>query len=119
MFFPLWLNVVLGLWAAVLGLIYYFFTCHFGHWKKKGVVFEKGYPMVGSIPKAMSLSEHITISFDKMYKKYQGQKYVGFFQGRTPSLLILDPELIKSVMVKDFTHFYDHGFKVPASSDLV
>ena len=32
----------------------------------------------------------------------------GHFEGRRPSLIILDPELIKHIMVRDFQHFVDH-----------
>jgi len=110
--FPLWAQVSLGLWVGALGLLYYFFTLHFNHWQKKGVKFEKGYPLVGSLAGAMTMREHLLTAFDKMYKKYQGERFVGFYQGRKPALLILDPELIKKILVKDFSYFYDHGFKV-------
>jgi hypothetical protein len=109
---PLWLKVAVGLWTMALGLLYYFFTCNFGYWKKKGVVFEKGYPFFGSLKDTMTLKEHVMISFSNIYKKYRGERFVGYYQGRSPGLLIIDPELIKSIVVKDFSHFYDHGFKV-------
>jgi len=112
LWFPLWLKVALGLWAAVVGLLYYFFTYHFDYWKKKGVVFEKGYPLVGSLPGMMTFKEHMMLNFDKLYKKYKGERFVGYYQGRSPALLVLDPDLIKRVLVKDFAHFHDRGFRV-------
>jgi hypothetical protein len=33
-------------------------------------------------------------------------------QGTTPALLILDPELVKCVVIKDFSHFADRGIDV-------
>jgi cytochrome P450 len=32
---------------------------------------------------------------------------VGQFEGRQPRLIVLDPELIKQIMVRDFQHFVD------------
>ena len=110
--FPMWLNVLLGLGAVFLGLLYYFFTCNFDHWEKKGVKYEKGYFFFGSIRSAMVLEEHIMLAFHRIYTKYQGEKFVGFYQGRSPALMVMDRELIKTIMVKDFWHFSDHGFKV-------
>lgn len=43
----------------------------------------------------------------EMYKKFKGLQYAGLFEGRRPSLMLLDPELIKYVMVRDFEHFVD------------
>jgi hypothetical protein len=33
-------------------------------------------------------------------------------QGAQPGLIIMDHEIIKTVLVKDFSHFVDHGFEV-------
>ncbi|XP_069673194.1 probable cytochrome P450 6a14 [Periplaneta americana] len=45
-----------------------------------------------------------------LYKKFEGQRFAGIYQFHVPILLILDPELIKNVLVKDFEHFHDRGF---------
>ncbi|CAB3365204.1 Hypothetical predicted protein [Cloeon dipterum] len=114
---PLWLNVLLGLLAILAGLTYAFLTSQFDNWKKKGVKYEPGVPFFGSLMRAMTLKEHMMENLDYIYKKFEGEKFVGFFQGKRASLLVRDPELIKNIIVKDFAHFYDHGFKINEEAD--
>jgi len=49
-------------------------------------------------------------------RKLDGYKYGGVFKFRQPMLLIRDPEIVKSVLVKDFNSFHDNdnvsGFDV-------
>lgn len=57
-------------------------------------------------------------------RKYEGEKYVGMFQLSTPTLLVLDPQLIKQILVKDFHHFTDRGFayddkREPLTANLI
>ncbi|KAF2897107.1 hypothetical protein ILUMI_09067 [Ignelater luminosus] len=47
--------------------------------------------------------------FQDLYNNYTNQRYVGIYQFHMPSLLLLDPELIKQITVKDFDHFVDHN----------
>jgi cytochrome P450 family 9 len=42
-----------------------------------------------------------------IYNRLKGHKYGGLYQLMNPLLLLRDPELIKSVTVKDFEHFLD------------
>jgi len=40
----------------------------------------------------------------KLYDEFPEEPYVGIYQFLSPMLLIRDPELIKQVMVKDFSY---------------
>ena len=41
-----------------------------------------------------------------LIKKYgKEKKVVGFFEGSTPFVLCTDPEMIKQIMIKDFSNF--------------
>lgn len=45
----------------------------------------------------------------QLYNSFPNEKMNGFFQFRTPFVVIRDPELLKQLAVKDFDHFVDHG----------
>jgi cytochrome P450 len=44
---------------------------------------------------------------DILYDRLRGNKCGGFFEGRRPNLMLLDPELIRQIMVRDFECFVD------------
>ncbi|GBP57007.1 Cytochrome P450 6a2 [Eumeta japonica] len=43
----------------------------------------------------------------QFYQKYLNDKYVGLFQARRPTLLLIDLDLVKNVLVKEFSRFSD------------
>ncbi|CAG9792320.1 unnamed protein product [Diatraea saccharalis] len=45
-----------------------------------------------------------------MYFKHPDEKVVGFFRSTTPELIIRDPEIIKKILISDFSYFYGRGF---------
>lgn len=48
----------------------------------------------------------------EMYQRAGDHKLFGFFVLWKPNFLIKDPELIKDILVKDFSSFHDRGFYV-------
>jgi len=52
-------------------------------------------------------------------RKLDGYKYGGVFNLRQPELLIRDPEIIKSVLVKEFNSFHDNDIESVADVDPV
>lgn len=44
-----------------------------------------------------------------MYKQGEGEKLLGVFLLHRPAIMVRDPDLIKTIMTKDFVHFNDHG----------
>jgi cytochrome P450 family 6 len=104
--------LVVALLVVVLALAYYYFTSTFSYWKNKNVKFIKPYPLVGSMGRVMAIKEHLLEFNTRIYRDNEGESYVGYFQCRTPVLLVRDPELVKHVLVKDFSHFTDHGMQV-------
>ncbi|KAF4524101.1 hypothetical protein B566_EDAN007684 [Ephemera danica] len=106
-----WLQTPTCLALVALALAYHYFTSTFSYWDERGVKFVKPYPVVGSMLSVMTLREHMLDHFQHMYSQHDEEPFVGFFQGRSPALLVRDPELVKNILVKDFTHFVDHGFK--------
>jgi len=109
---PFGLKVTLSLLGLLVFLIYRFFTKYFNYWKEQGVIFDKPVPIFGSVSSSILLKEHLTHYIQKLYHKHEGEPFVGYFQGRTPTFMPIDVGLIKRIFVKDFSHFVDHGFTV-------
>jgi len=106
------LQITLALVAVAVYLIYRYFTETFDYWKNKGVVFIKPIFLIGSMKSVSLIQEHLGEFFERIYKEHSSERFVGYFMGKKPTLLVRDPELVKHIMIKDFAHFTDHGFEV-------
>ncbi|XP_026678357.1 cytochrome P450 9e2-like, partial [Diaphorina citri] len=108
------MNDLLGLllsWPIIListlTFLYWHFTKTYDHWKKRGVVFEKPILLFGNLKERMLFRQSFHEYQRDAYFKFEGHPYAGLYEGRRPSLMLRDPELIKHVMVRDFEHFVD------------
>ncbi|XP_067009335.2 probable cytochrome P450 6a14 [Anabrus simplex] len=111
----LWYLLIIG--ACMLFGVYWYFTCTFGYWKKKGVPHLKPEPFFGNMKELTLLRTSLPELFQKIYHQFESHRYAGVYQSRVPSLMIRDPELIKSILVKDFQHFPHRGLKVDENRD--
>lgn len=68
-------------------------------------------PLFGNTFKLTIGLERQVTSFGRIYQRFSDAKICGFYQTRTPYLVICDPELINIIMIKDkeFSYFTDHG----------
>jgi hypothetical protein len=55
--------------------------------------------------------------YDCNYRKLDGHKYGGAFKLSTPALIVRDPELIKDILVREFTSFHDNVMQLDIDTD--
>ncbi|KAF4524103.1 hypothetical protein B566_EDAN007686 [Ephemera danica] len=110
-------ELTIGLAVVAIALIYYYFTSNFNHWRDKGVAFVKPYPLLGSMAKVLTLQEHLSECYQKFYNDHSEERFIGFYNVRKPTLMIKDLEIIKNILIKDFSHFTDHGFDFSEEND--
>jgi hypothetical protein len=66
--------------AALFALAYWYLTSTFSYWKKKGVLYLKPYPVVGSVWKLIAMKEHTYDFFARICKQNKNEKLIGYFQ---------------------------------------
>ncbi|XP_052750679.1 probable cytochrome P450 9f2 isoform X2 [Galleria mellonella] len=76
--------------------------------EKKGLKYLPGIPMFGNMYHSTVGTKHYLEDLDVVYRAFPDEKYVGLIEGTSPIVLIRDPELIKTITVKDFDHFVNH-----------
>ncbi|KAM3958708.1 cytochrome P450 6B6-like [Aphomia sociella] len=82
----------------------------FKYWEKKGVKHDKPVAFFGNNKDGFLLRKSKVQLTEALYNKYPNEKVVGFYRGTRPELIIRDPELVKRILVTDFSSFYYRGF---------
>ena len=93
---------LLMLIAAVL--LYYIGTSNYSHFSKRNVPFVKPLPFVGSMGPVLLGRQHFPYLMMEIYNKLKDHPYGGFFLFKGPIIVPTDPELIKTIAVKDFEY---------------
>ncbi|XP_049831039.1 cytochrome P450 6k1-like [Schistocerca gregaria] len=109
-YFDSWLTELLVVLSLPIIYIYLKFVfVHYRFWKSRGVPYDEPTFPFGSLRDSFfgKLSMGLTIA--KVYRKHKGKKIVGIYALQRPSLIVRDPDLVRTVLVKDFQAFQDRG----------
>lgn len=100
---------VLTILVGVFGLVFWFVKRTYTYWERRGfkVVPGKSY-LFGHFRKTVLQKEFVGDEVKNLYNS-TNEPFVGIYSVLKPILMIRDPELIRSVLVKDFAHFTDRG----------
>ncbi|KAJ4428844.1 hypothetical protein ANN_25837 [Periplaneta americana] len=107
--------ILFALLLVLLYRIYRLGTHKHNHFSKQDVPFIKPLPFVGNMGPTITRKLFFPQLIIKYYNELKDHQYGGIFFFQRPALLIRDPELIKTITIKDFDSFTDH---MPMFSDL-
>ncbi|CAK9834095.1 Cytochrome P450 9e2 [Anthophora retusa] len=102
----LW-SIVLALIAVVLTLVYYY-NRFYSVFKEHGIPYIRSIPFIEAIWKLFFPKGSFAHSMQKTYNVHRDAKYFVQYEFAEPVFFIRDPELIKSISVKNFDHFVNH-----------
>jgi cytochrome P450 family 6 len=95
--------------ACLLAVVYIYFKVSFRYWRQRNTPYiEPSFPF-GNSRDLILLRKPLGHMFADLYKKLDGEKYGGIYTVTKPELILRDPDIIKNVLVKDFTSFHDRG----------
>lgn len=103
-------SVIFSAAIALFVLIYWYGTSGFSVLKRLNVPGPKPLPFVGNILDVRKYGSIHLMMFDYV-KKYG--KVFAVSLGRKPSLVVADPERLKTVMVKEFSSFHNRLIPTP------
>ncbi|XP_025989742.2 cytochrome P450 6a2 [Solenopsis invicta] len=99
--------------SLILGALiafYFYLTRNYNHWQKHGVPCVDGpLPGFGHMMSLTFMRTHIIDFYGKIYKNNKGRSMIGFYNFTTPSLIVLEPELVKTVMQTNFSNFSENA----------
>jgi len=96
--------------VCFLAAVYVYFQVSFSYWKKRNVPYAKPTFPFGNFGDMLFLKASIGHVFENIYKELDGEKYGGTFALTKTGFIFRDPDIIKNVLVKDFSSFHDRGF---------
>jgi cytochrome P450 family 6 len=87
------------------------------YWKRRGVPSDDPSLFVGNLD-GVGQKIHFTTNIQMIYEKFKiGNKMCGFYLLQSPRLIVMDLELIKNILIKDFNNFVDRGVYNNAEDD--
>ncbi|XP_049831914.1 probable cytochrome P450 6a14 isoform X1 [Schistocerca gregaria] len=92
--------------AAALVLWVCYFR-HFSYWTEKGAPQSRPWTPFGNCYKSILQKQMLSEDLDELYRRFRDKRYVGYYRGLEPRLLVIDPNLIRQILVKDFDFFTD------------
>ncbi|XP_044738975.1 cytochrome P450 9e2-like [Chrysoperla carnea] len=94
---------------TIIVACYWYLMAPLNHWKKRGIPYVKGYPIVGNFFWHAIKKTSIGEDFIQVYNAYPEKKFYGIFLFSAPTILIRDLQMIKDILIKDFENFGDHS----------
>lgn len=91
--------------GTLLVALYLYLTSTYDYWRKRGVPYVEPQIFFGNIKNQLLMRKPLFVTLNDIYIQLKGKRFGGFYELRTPVLMIWDPELIKRVLVNDFSHF--------------
>ena len=95
--------------VCVLAAVYIYFKVSFNYWEKRNVPYAKPTFPLGNFGDMLFQRASIGHLFEKIYKELDGEKCAGTYALSKPGFIFRDPDIIKNVLVKDFSSFHDRG----------
>lgn len=96
--------------AAILALAYWWVKKRYNFWNERG--FEStatSFPF-GSL-KGVATQRTLHETIEIIYNDFKGKTpIVGIYSFMSPTVVPIDPEIIKDILVREFSSFHDRGF---------
>jgi cytochrome P450 family 6 len=110
---------VIGLSLAAVVVFITYFKWKFNYWNKIGLPTLNPTIPFGDTRGLLLGETSFGEQFEKIYNtfKAKGVKHGGVYMGPRPFYIPVDPEIVKCIMQKDFSHFVNHGNYLDEKND--
>ncbi|XP_029178684.1 cytochrome P450 9e2-like [Nylanderia fulva] len=110
--------VLISLILITLVVLYFYLTKNYNYWQKHKIPCADGIlPGVGHFWDLITMKLSFSECCRKIYKDNRNHSMVGIYNFRSPALMVLEPELVKTVMQTSFSNFHENGLKVDPELD--
>ncbi|KAG8285714.1 heme binding [Homalodisca vitripennis] len=97
--------------VGLVTIVYWYLRRHHNHWESVGVYTPPGVlPGAGHLKEAALFKKSAGWILCEMYHQNKSHPAVGVYIFRKPALMIQDLDLIKDVLIREFSSFHDNSF---------
>ncbi|XP_049535741.1 probable cytochrome P450 6a14 [Anopheles darlingi] len=113
------INLVLAGFIFVVSAAYLYLRSKHNYWKDHGFPYAPNPHILFGHAKGQTQTKHGLEIHQEWYDYFKklGVPYGGMSQFIAPALVVMDPDLVKTILVKDFNVFHDHGVFVNEKDD--
>ncbi|KAH0547203.1 hypothetical protein KQX54_017541 [Cotesia glomerata] len=105
-------NKITTVVSVLLVIYYYYYTNNWNFWSSRKVVGPKPSIPFGTVSDIITGRHNIGTYLQKIYTTYRKSKLVGIYMLRKPVVILNDLDLVKDVLIKDFSKFVDRGGEI-------
>ncbi|XP_076666516.1 putative cytochrome P450 6a14 isoform X1 [Andrena cerasifolii] len=95
--------------ALLLLTVYYYYTSTFHFWKNRGIPAPQPSIIFGNAKKTILMKLSMSEYLKEVYDEYKNEPVVGLYFRATPVLVVNDLDLIKDILIRDFSLFANRG----------
>ncbi|XP_043279817.1 probable cytochrome P450 6a14 [Venturia canescens] len=96
---------------GLLSGLYYYLVANYDYWESRHVKGPKPVPFFGTVKNLMFGKYSIGDYCALVYGEWKNEPFSGVYLRRKPVIILHDLDLIKNVLIKDFSKFADRGIK--------
>ncbi|XP_050085975.1 probable cytochrome P450 28a5 [Anopheles aquasalis] len=97
--------------VSAVTLIYVYLSWYNNYWRKRGVPGPAPRLLLGNFPSFILRHRSFVEEIEEIYNKFRTRgNFIGVFNGRQPTIMVLNPSMVKDVLIKDFKNFQDNEF---------
>ena len=102
---------LIGVLIALAVVVGTYFKTSYKYWQRKGVPFiEPRFPLGNNLnPFNQKIANYEMVRRFYKYFKSEGHPFGGIYFITVPTMVLVDPDMIRNIMAKDFLHFTNRG----------
>ena len=103
------MSTIIALLAIAITLVIYLLKYQQSYWQRRGVPHDSPSFPLGTL-KEWRRTKSLCEIFAPIYKQFKGTgPFCGIYFLINPAVFVLDLELVKKILIKDFNNFQDRG----------
>lgn len=101
--------LVLMIFCGLILIFWLWTKKYFNFWTQKGLAQVNGIFPFGSLF-GVGFNMCNTEKYDNFYREFKGKEdLIGFYNFLSPSVLVISPDVVKTILVHEFSSFHSRG----------